>query len=264
MTGTYTPEEIAILTKDHRLALEPSDNRSLSIPALDLLNREKCAPYLERVREVFEASTQTATASLFAKRYSFLIMASSLYAMSVFNKGLDYSIDNCHVESYYQGQAWLPRVRLAEWQVSQPVAGEREAWRERIVRSIFAGNLAPTWQFLAKSVPISKAVLWENTAIYVFWLYENKFIEGIGKADKERVREDYDYLVRVAPGELFGETKNPLARFDSPKQATRASEQPIRIRKTCCYYYQASDEPEDYCVTCPKIKHEAIAAGQPG
>ncbi|WP_420871919.1 (2Fe-2S)-binding protein [Cohnella rhizosphaerae] len=50
-----------------------------------------------------------------------------------------------------------------------------------------------------------------------------------------------------------------MSRFDAPKVATKGSGTPIRIRKTCCFYYQASDEPDDYCPTCPKLKHEKVA-----
>jgi len=78
---------------------------------------------------------------------------------------------------------------------------------------------------------------------------------------KARIQADYDYLRTIAPAHLFGESKNPLAKFDSPKIVTRASSEPIRIRKTCCYYYQASDEPNDYCSSCPKLQHEASSIG---
>jgi len=256
MTLAFNPEEIDVLVKDYRLAIEPSTDGKFSMPAIDLLNNDKCSAYLGGVKGIFETSSDVATMSLFAKRYSYLIIASSLYAMSAFNKGLDYSIENCHIESSFQGQAWLPKVRLTDWPVSQPAEGGRKEWRDQVIRNIFAENIAKAWHSLSKVGPISKAVLWENTAIYVYWLYENKFGEGADADQQARIREDYDYLLNEAPAHLFGETKNPLARFNSAKVATLASETPIRIRKTCCYYYLAADDPEDYCPTCPKIKHE--------
>ncbi|WP_256760514.1 IucA/IucC family C-terminal-domain containing protein [Cohnella sp. WQ 127256] len=261
MVVMFKPEEVDVLVQDYRLMLEPSSDRRFSMPAIDLLNKEKSLEYLAGVSSIFESSSHVATVSLFAKRYSYLIIASSLYAMSVFNKGIDYSIANCHIESYYQGQAWLPRVRLADWPVSQPTEGNRKEWRDQIIHNIFAENIAKAWLSLSKMAPISKAVLWENTAIYVYWLYENKFGEGVSADQNSRVQEDFEYLLNEAPAHLFGENKNPFARFNSPKKATLASDVPIRIRQTCCYYYLASDEPEDYCPTCPKIKHEVVSNG---
>lgn len=260
MAFVYQPEEIEVLVKDYRMATEPSLDRRFSMPAIDLLNDDKCSAYLDRVTSIFEASSRATTVSLFAKRYSFLTIASSLYAMSVYNKGLDYSIENCHIESYHQGQTWLPKVRLADWQFSEPAEGSRNEWRDQIIHNVFAGNLAKAWSFLSESASISKAVLWENTAVCLYWMYEKKFGEGAGDDQKSRIQKDFEYLLNIAPAHLFGETKNPLTTFDSPKLVTCASETPIRIRKTCCYYYLTSDEPEDYCSICPKIKHEVVSS----
>lgn len=261
MSLEYTQEEIDTLVKDYRLALEPSEDRWYSMPATDLLDKDKSLAYMDKVASIFEATSNVANASLFAKRYSFLIIASSLYSMSRYDKCLDYSIENCHVESFHQGEFWLPKVRLAEWNVTMPGKGGRDEWREQVIRNVFADNLAKAWRALSKSASISISVLWENTAIYVYWLYENKFMEGADAELKERLQADYDYLRSEAPAHLFGLTKNPLAKFDSPKVVSCASDHPIRIRKTCCYYYQASDESNDYCSSCPKRQHEAVSIG---
>lgn len=202
----YERHEIDLLTEEFRLALEPSEDRRLSMPALDLLDRDKCLGYIGRAGEVFEGQTIAANASLFAKRYSYLTIASSLYAMSAMDKGLDYSIENAHIESVWRGSAWLPRIRLEKWEANRPEAGKREAWRERIVASVFADNISRAWNAISAYVPVSKAVLWENAAIYVFWLYENRFLEGLDEERQAIVRSDLAYLVE-APPHLFGEKK---------------------------------------------------------
>ncbi|WP_245850668.1 IucA/IucC family C-terminal-domain containing protein [Paenibacillus herberti] len=257
MAFNYEQQEMELLMREYRLTLETSQDRTFSIPSMDLLNRDKCLEYLTKTGEIFEAETLMANASLFGKRYSYLVVASSLYAMSVFDKGLDYCLENCHIESERQGHAWLPKARLANMEVTSPQPNARQQWRDGVINHIFEHNLSRVWDAISRFVPMSKAVLWENTAIYVFWLYENKFLEGLQEEQQARLREDLSYLVQ-APAHLFGEKKNPLATFYGPKVATVGSEKPIRIRKTCCYYYQASDEPEDYCSSCPKIKHELI------
>ncbi|MCM3746423.1 (2Fe-2S)-binding protein [Paenibacillus pasadenensis] len=257
MAFVYEQHEIDLLVEEFRLAIQPSEDRGLSVPAIDLLDRDKSLAYFTRTAEVFKAETLMANASLFGKRYSFLAAASCLYAMSVFDKGLDYSIENAHIESIWKEDLWLPKIRLNDWQVSRPEAGGRAEWRDRVISNLFAENLSRAWDAISRNAPVSKAVLWENTSIYVFWLYESRMLQGIGEEMQARVREDFAYLIQ-APAHLFGEKKNPLARYYGPKVETVACEQPIRIRKTCCYYYQASDEPEDYCSSCPKIKHELL------
>jgi hypothetical protein len=97
MALAYKPEELDVLVNEYRLTLEPSADRSLSLLAIDLLDGDKSRAYLEKVNGIFEATTRTAVASLFAKRYSCLTIASALYAMSVFDKGMDYAIENCRV-----------------------------------------------------------------------------------------------------------------------------------------------------------------------
>lgn len=255
MDTSLESEEIQVLTAEYRLALTPGTDPALSIPFADLLNPEKSKEYLRKVSDIFETTSEIATVSLFAKRYAYLVIASGLYAMSRFNKGLNFSVENGWIESSYQGEAWLPKARLMDTEVSMPKAGQRNEWRDQMIQQMFAGNLSKAWNALSKTAKISKAVLWENTAIYVYWLYENKYAEGASPEQRKQIEEDYNYLLHEAAPHLFGESRNPLQQFYSPKAATAVSDAPIRVRKTCCYYYLASDDPEDYCPTCPKRGH---------
>ncbi|QJD88029.1 (2Fe-2S)-binding protein [Cohnella herbarum] len=254
MAFAMLPEEMNVLTQHFRLTLEPSLDRRISIPSVSLLDRDKGLELMDKVSTVFETSSKVAVVSLFAKRYGFMSILSGLYAMTMFDKSLNYSIENCHLESSYRDQAWLPKVRLIRWDVSRPVEGCREEWRDQVLRTIFAGNIAKVWRALTKIAPISASVLWENAAIYVYWLYENRIEEGASEAQKSRIRDDFQYLINEAPATLFGETSNPFKKFNSDKIMIPTSDVPLRIRKTCCYYYQTSDE--EYCPTCPKRKHE--------
>lgn len=246
------PEEYDILAADYRLTRDSSTDRSFSIPFADLLDPEKSLAYFRGVSGIFETDSELATVSLFAKRYAFLVVASGLYAMSAFNKGLNLTLENGWIESTYQGQAWLPKARLLDLQASEPGEGQRSEWRDRVIETMFAGNLSRVWNAVSNAAGISKALLWENTAIYVYWLYEKKFAEGASPEQKRRMEEDYRYLLYDAPPRLFGEPRNPIKKFNSPKVLTAESDNPIRMRKTCCFYYLTSDTPHDYCSTCPK------------
>jgi len=195
------------------------------------------------------------TASLFSKRYAFLLVSPGLYAMTMFNKGLDLSVGNCRVESGYRDEAWIPNLRLTEVRVTQPASGHRCEWRDGVIQGIFAGHLAKIWRAVSAAARIPLSILWENTAVYVYALYERRIAEEADGERRFRMQEDFEYLVRDAPAVLFGEEHNPLARYYLPTgsvaSSVAGSDKPVRIRKTCCFYYKVGS---DYCPACPKAQ----------
>lgn len=248
----FNEEEQQYLATHFRVTTNISPDRDSSISAVDLLDEESLRAYLERIADKFQAPSLMVTASQFAKRYSFLIIAPSLYALSVYNKGVDHSLENCHLESAQQKGTWLPQLRLSDWGVSQPSENSRAAWRDQILENMFAGNLAKVWRALARTAKISSQVLWENTAVYVYWLYEKRIGEEANGLQKSRLQDDFQYLLN-APASLFGEAENPLKQFNGPKCVLSPAKPPIRVRQTCCFYYQISPQ-QSYCSTCPRNK----------
>lgn len=253
MSLDLTADEIAVLTQGYRLTIEQNSDLIYSIPAKNLLDTDFCLTYLQEIASFFNSSSILVTASLFAKRYSVLTMASALYAMSRFEKGLNVDIENAWIESNNKEKPWLPSIRLIDWSTSLPKQN-RLAWRDQIMQHIFANNLERVWRILATTAKIPKATLWENTAIYVNWLYETKIREEANPLEIARLEDDYYYIAFQASGDLFGERKNPLTKYCDPKVFVKDTDMPIRLRKTCCFYYLSSDEANDYCITCPKIK----------
>ena len=253
MSLKLSAEEISILLCDYRMTIEPAVDAAYSLCAENLLDTDQALAYLQKIAPFFQSPSTQVTASLFAKRYSVLTMASAFYAMSRYDKGLDVTIENIWVEVEPHAKPWLPNIRFNDHTVSVPTQ-DREAWRDEILKRIFADNLTKVWQSLTKISKVPKTILWENTAIYVNWLYETKIREGANEQEITRIQEDYHYIVNQAPGSLFGERKNPLTNYCGPKVTIKESEQPIRLRKTCCFYYHTSDETNDFCISCPKIK----------
>lgn len=262
------PGEWEYLTSEMRMTAAESSDRKHSISSRDLLNKQRCVEYLEQLGVMYESPSISVTASTFSKRYAFLIVSPALYALTMYNKGFDLSIDNCNVESAYRnGDSWQPNLRLGhvgmtepggvsrdEWCEAQPDGRNRAEWRDEMIRSIFAGHLAAVWRSISKAARIPLTTLWENTAIFVYVLYEKRMAEAASAEEKLRRQEDFEYLIHDAPASLFGEKQNPLAAYYSPKCEVPGSAEPIRMRKTCCLYYKLSDGGEDYCPTCPLVK----------
>lgn len=252
MINSLQPEQYQVLADNYRLTREVTEDRTYCLPFTDLLDPDKSQAYLEKVSKIYETDSSVATVSMFAKRYAYLVIAANLYAISYFNKAYNLELENGDMESEYHGGAWLPKARLKDWTLTEPVPGRRAEWRDEVLERMFAGNLSRVWAALAKHAKVPKSILWENTAIYVYWLYEKNFGEGAHPKQQQQLEEDYHYLLHGAPAHLFGEKRNPLMQFNSPKIARSGYEQPLRVRKTCCFYYITSDKQDDYCSTCPK------------
>ncbi len=250
--SSFEPEEIKVLTSDFRITTTESLDHKHSLSVAELLSEAMASEYMDRVAALFETSSKVVAASQFSKRVSFSMIAPSLYAMSICNKGLDFSAENCHIESRFQEKTWLPQVRLNDWTVTQPVGNDRDAWRTQVVHNIFAGNLFKVWQAVSQATKIPIAILWENTAIYVYWLYEKRIGDENNESLRSRIEADFQFLLE-APASLFGLSENPLSRYNTAKCMVTSSEHPVRIRQTCCYYYQVSMN-QAYCTSCPRVK----------
>jgi ferric iron reductase protein FhuF len=223
-----------------------------SVKASDLLDVEMCSDYLDRLTVLLQSPSRMITASQFFKRYAFLTTVPLLYAMTVYNKGLDLSVENCFLESS-PSQSWLEHVSLADIDATMPEASERHDWRNRVVLALFAGNVGKLIAVMSKVANVPKSILWENVAVRVFSLYEKR-IGVTGEQQEQSFGEaDFQYLIHQAPGALFGEKQNPLSRFYCKPACSSDSNTTMRVRKTCCFYYEVSSS-EEYCSNCPKLR----------
>lgn len=230
-------EQIQYL-KDHFRITDQSPNGSLTFQSVqELFDPQACRAYLQQISEKFHTTSLVVTASQFAKRYSFLLVIPTLYAMSVYHKGLPIDPENCYIQSYDSGQKWLPRLALADWKVDQPLE-DRARWREQLLKQLFAKHLAKIWAVLQECTRINPSILWENTTIYIHWLYTQFLTQSQHQQD---VQDDYQFLLQQADRELFGVPYQPLQRFSSPDG----------FRQTCCLSFLTNEEKK-VCKRCPR------------
>lgn len=191
------------------------------------------------------APSEKIAASIFIKRYAFLAVI-SLYAMTAWNKKLDVSLDKVRMEPASKLENWLPAFYLKDLAVDEWDSGEaRSEWRKGVVKELFAKNIYPLITLFEKTFGISKLILLENIAIYIFWLYESQL-----KEYKNAV-EDFSFLIFEAEGSLFGRYKlNPLQKYYVEKIYLDEQAEEVRIRKTCCFTYQLEGSSKR-CKTCP-------------
>ncbi|MED4225369.1 siderophore-iron reductase FhuF [Neobacillus cucumis] len=179
------------------------------------------------------------------KRHAFIAVL-SLYVMSKWNKQLNMSLNNIKMEFPEQGQNWLPSLSLEDDRAQTWNGHHRHEWRKQILTSLFAENIDPLIRQLEKSTGITRVILWENIAVYLFWLYETEL-----KDHKDAtVNGDFTYLLFGAEGSIFGTySLNPLQRyFGDPANMINYNNE-VRMRSTCCFSYQL--KARNRCKTCP-------------
>lgn len=222
-------------------------------PTRMYLSPETCRHMLMSLSPPLLSPALNITASLLCKRVAFLATAAACYPMSIFNRGLDLSLDNCLLDIRHDGHLWQSHLPLHDMSLSTPeMFASRQMWRDRVMSDLFARHLTPLWRVLSEVSGISPRILWENTAVRLFSLYEHRMEEECVSA-RQQAKDDFHYLVHDAPGALFDLAENPLTPFYRAGTYVPAKGEWIRFRRTCCFYYKAS-QPVEYCQACPLLR----------
>jgi ferric iron reductase protein FhuF len=206
----------------------------------DLLEKAYVKDFMKKLAYTIGAPSERTAASIFIKRYAFIAVI-SLFAMTTGNKKMNLSLDNIVMEEAEHGKDWLPRISLKDSSIEEWEGEDRNEWRKTVYRDLFADNIYPIIAHFEKTFKVSKLILWENIAVYLFWLYESELKNN----DNPNVLSDFRFLISEAEGNLFGQYNlNPIQKYYSMKK----SQDGVRIRKTCCFTYQLGSKR---CKTCP-------------
>nr|WP_237746923.1 MULTISPECIES: IucA/IucC family C-terminal-domain containing protein [Geobacillus] len=223
----------------YRFSSKKTDASSSMLFSRLLEDDEQLASYVAHVRAEMGAANDAVAASMFVKRVSFLAPM-ALYAMSVWNKRLVLDPGRIWLDTDGEGEMWMPRFRL-EPPEAEACGIERSCWREQVVRDVFAGLFAPLVAELRRLTRVSPLILWENIAIYVYWVYERWLEDESLASTADRLRDDFRFLIHEADGRLFGQKDNPLRRFFKGASGMQ--------RTTCCLYVHTKGGT--CCQTCP-------------
>jgi ferric iron reductase protein FhuF len=220
----------------------------LSMEVNDLLNEAALETYVNKVKTNLGAPDPKVAGSLFIKRYAFLPVL-YLYAMTAWDKKLDISFANLSVESAERDGLWLTEFRFEKLQ-AENVGADRDQWRKDCVESLFKNHIFPILDVTSRVSKASKLILWENIAIYIFWLYET--VLSIEPLLAQKAEEDFEYIIYGAEGALFGSYhENPLKRYHNNKILNKDTGKEVRPRKTCCFSYMTAAGKQ--CGTCPIV-----------
>jgi ferric iron reductase protein FhuF len=218
--------------------LRPETNKSFNVGKL--VDKAFAIDFMKNLALSIDAPSERTAASIFIKRYAFIAVI-SLYAMTTANRKLNLSLDNIEMEEAESGKDWLPMISLKDPSIEEWNGDDRNEWRKGVYRDLFANNIYPLIEHFEKTFKVSKLILWENIAVYLFWLYETE----LKYSENPNAQSDFRFLLMEAEGNLFGGYHlNPITKYYSEKKYPDE----IRIRKTCCLTYQLGAKR---CKTCP-------------
>lgn len=250
MDNFFSDTELSHL-RNYRFTLERVHQESeLSITLSELLQKDQLRTFLSLASEHIGSPNVKVTASMFIKRYAFL-SAIYLYAMTAFNKRFHIQLEHMHLQTDEQDPLWLPTFYFSEWSLSEPGV-DRDQWRYEAIDDFFSNIVTPIVESVKKESKQSKLVLWENIAIYIFWLYESVLSGNEDEEVRERAVEDLHFIAQLAPGSLFGSYhENPINKHFHEKRYIPKLGEEVRVRTTCCFFYALTGTP-DRCKICPQ------------
>jgi ferric iron reductase protein FhuF len=235
MANILEENDLSVLQK-YRLKSEMGKSFNVA----SLLDKAFVIEFMKKLSYSLGAPSERTAASIFIKRYAFIAVI-SLFVMTASNKKLNLSLDNIEMEEAERGKDWLPMISLKNPSIEEWNGQDRDEWRKGVYRDLFAHNIYPMIELLEKTFKISKLILWENIAVYLFWLYESELKDS----GYPNVQSDFNFLIKEAQGNLFGKYHlNPIQKYYSE----RYFQDEIRMRKTCCFTYQLGTKR---CKTCP-------------
>jgi ferric iron reductase protein FhuF len=239
--------QIDFLVQHYRITME-KNNHPLSFQCSKLLDQEFVANLINGLKDIYQVTGSFVIASQFMKRYGFMVTVPYLYSLSVWNKELDIDPKKVTFQSFEQDGNWIPKLYLKSFMTTSPEDYSRVQWRQNAIEKLFKYHLGPVIKIFARQGKVTRQMLWENTAIYIFWLYESLMEQF---PENRQIKEDFTYLLEE-DGSLFGNyTYNPISKFYTKKRYIPQKDANIRVRKTCCLYNRLPGV-EDSCTTCPQ------------
>ncbi|MBN8208753.1 hypothetical protein JI666_08340 [Bacillus sp. NTK071] len=246
-----TPQKFSIEEKKRleKLRLHIGIDASSYPNVEQLLDEEKLTAILERLVGDGHFPNPIVAGSQFMKRYGLMTLVSSLYAFTMWNKPIVAAPEQLAYQLDTDAESWSMNLVIRdEWRRN---GKDRIDARAVLANELINENLAPIIETMVKATKLSATILWENAAIYLFWLYET-LIPGEGDSEqKRRGEEDFHYFLREFNCTSFTCGANPFLPYYSEK--TEREEGSLRIRKTCCLKDQISAE-SPCCKTCPKAR----------
>ncbi|MBO8156708.1 MAG: hypothetical protein H0Z32_09625 [Bacillaceae bacterium] len=245
-----TDKEVQFLAEhfQHFVGDLQSDNGNIKIySGTQFIDHGEMEKLLFELKQLLHSDSLVATASAFAKKYAYFIVTAGLVPISVFHKFPEFNFENVELIRSSDSPKWDPKIKFANNEVTLP--GEfdsREKWLKSSYTRLFKDHVKELFEVIHDLSRLSMKVMWENLAHHTFWFYERFAKNILDDEQLKTVKEDFQYLIHKADGEMFGEEENPLSYFADLNRLPNGAP----IRKYCCLTYLLNEESNN-CKVCP-------------
>lgn len=237
-------EERTFLSEHFRLLEEKREGVSLA----QLKDPALLPDFLEAVKKELGTDSTLAAASQLIKRVGYLTVVPPLYTAAVFGKAMEMDFGECFLVQHRQGDLWMPQLSLSDSSAIDLGEKERHVRFGLFAKQLFS-ELAGVIQAVSAAASVPRGMLWENVAVYVYWIYESRLMEESDPGVRQKSKRDFDFILYELPASVFVERVNPIRKFRTEKAAASGTGETVRIRQTCCFAYETG---KSFCKTCPK------------
>ncbi|SFL80301.1 Ferric iron reductase protein FhuF, involved in iron transport [Gracilibacillus orientalis] len=216
------------------------------VPVKNLLQETTCRQFLQKQMKNWHAPHIVVAASMFAKRYAYMAVSSTLFSL------VQHQTVCClTVDKLLYGENHMLQIPLDEINLLQIKDENREKQYETLFSRLFAEQITPLFEVMQKVSKIKSSVLWENIAVRINSIYQKLLAQDLTDKQKKQVYQDFIYL-KNANGAIFGLRENPIR--DYLKIDQELEKRPCRV--TCCLFHRLEKKNEDltYCKVCPLPK----------
>ncbi|MFC0015240.1 MULTISPECIES: hypothetical protein [Allobacillus] len=246
MPEKWTLESRELFENQFRVLFDLKETDS-AVSFQQLLDEEFLSSYLPDLKEQFQTNQLLALGSQFIKRLGFILTVPALFLLATSQKKLNVQLKYLYLVSRIKEDLWMPHLYQKSWDApTVEHKADRESYLNQVIQEI-----AKIISAVHRVAKVPRPLLWENVAVYIYWLYETRLQdENLTLLEQKEAWNDFAYLLQLDP-QCFDERFNPLHRFYTNKIDVKGNDQPIRVRRTCCFYYETNTK-QKYCQGCPK------------
>ncbi|MRG85214.1 IucA/IucC family C-terminal-domain containing protein [Salinibacillus xinjiangensis] len=250
---TLKPHEEQLMATHFRYDYERSFqavHKFEHMSASQLVNPEFMSTLFSHLKQYLHSDSLLAVASTFVKRYSYLVVTTGFCSLSVFNKQLDFSLNNIHLVLTDDDSRWFPSLRIDDIStITNADPNNRYEWLQAASQELVHNHLLKVFETVHQVTKLPFPVMWESFATYFFWFYE-RYATKLVQEDSilTTMENDFHMIVHEFHGKMFGEKENPLHKFSYQLVLPTKA----RVRKTCCLTHMLNNE-STYCKVCPHV-----------
>ncbi|GAB2549073.1 IucA/IucC family C-terminal-domain containing protein [Gracilibacillus alcaliphilus] len=208
------------------------------VELIDIWQESSCQTFLEELKVKWGASHQSIVASMLVKRLAVMMVSSTLYCMTVYQKAPLFALNSLQ---------WTDNNCLVSTGELSYVSVHHACERQARLRKLLHDIIFPLIELLHQITRLKKTILWENVAVRIASIDRKMKQEKLPTHSMSRFREDLTFLCSNHTLIIGGE--NPLAAYLSLENNESR-------RKTCCLYHQLDKNKGNdvYCALCPLKK----------